>query len=194
MPLHAKGHQDDTRPSEELDCWSLLNIEMDANAKKMLKRAMALPRHYTIPHEAWSVWWGDVKLATKTSDRLYDIVHGPCARRYWCKKGNLPDELLDKIAWDIIKDAHKGTKQSTRTFITKHSSGMCRVGKFMHRWKKRDTPTCPRCDAFEDAQHVWLCKGHNSKEVWDMSLDSLRTWMISVQTDPDIQRHILSHL
>jgi hypothetical protein len=64
VPLHVKGHQDDTLPSEELNHWSLLNIEMDANAKKMPKRTKVLPRHYTIPHEAWSVWLGDVKLAT----------------------------------------------------------------------------------------------------------------------------------
>jgi hypothetical protein len=64
----------------------------------------------------------------------------------------------------------------------------------MHWWKKRDTPTCPRCNALEVAQYVWLCKGHNSREVWDPSLASLWNWMVSVQTDPDIQHHILGHL
>jgi hypothetical protein len=194
VPLHVKGHQDDDLPSEELDRWSLLNIEMDSNAKKMLKRAQALPRHYTIPHEAWSVWLGGVKLTTKTSDHIYDLVHGPAARRYWGRKGNFPDNVLDNIAWDLLRDAHKGIKQATGTFIKKHSSGMCGFGKFMHRWKKHDTPIYPRCDALEDAQHVWLCKGHNSREVWDRSLASLWNWMVSVQTDPDIQHHILGHL
>jgi hypothetical protein len=90
---------------------------MDSNAKKMLKRAQALPRHYTIPHEAWSVWLGGVKLTTKTSDCIYDLVHGPAARRYWGRKGNLSDNMLDNIAWDLLRDAHKGINQATGKFI-----------------------------------------------------------------------------
>jgi len=71
---------------------------------------------------------------------------------------------------------------------------MCGVGKFMHRWKERDNPNCPRCESFEDAEHVWLCNGCNSSEVWESSLKTLDEWMVSVQTDPDIKSIILTYL
>ncbi len=77
----------------------------------------------------------------------------------------------------------------------KHSLlGMCGVGKFMWKWKQRDSAACPRCGQFKDAQHVWVCEGGNSQEIWDTSLDWLRCWMISVDMDPDLQHHILQHL
>jgi hypothetical protein len=71
-----------------------------------------------------------------------------------------------------------------RTFILKHTLGMCRVGKFMHRWKEWESPNCPRCGQFEDASHVWTCSGCDSFEIWDRSLKDLEAWMSSVSTDP----------
>ena len=84
--------------------------------------------------------------------------------------------------------------RSRRVFISKHTVGMCGVGKFMHRWKQRDSPNCPRCGQFEDASHVWICSGCNSSEIWEKSLEDLEAWMSSVSTDPDIQDAILHHL
>ncbi len=64
----------------------------------------------------------------------------------------------------------------------------------MHRWKQRSSAACPRCGEFEDAPHVWQCRGANADVVWTKSLESLDVWMTSVQTDPDIQEAIISHL
>ncbi len=86
------------------------------------------------------------------------------------------------------------TNQHKRIFISKHTVGMCGVGKFMHLWKERDSPSCPRCGQFEDAAHVWVCSGCNSSDIWNNSLKQLDTWMTSVSTDPEIQDTILHYL
>jgi hypothetical protein len=84
--------------------------------------------------------------------------------------------------------------RSKRSFVSKHTVGMCGVGKFMVRWKERESPNCPRCGQLEDASHVWICSGCNSAEIWEKSLEDLEQWMSSVSTDPDIQDAILQHL
>lgn len=88
----------------------------------------------------------------------------------------------------------QSTKRSRRVFVSKHTVGMCGVGKFMHLWKQRSSAACPRCGEFEDATHVWKCKGANAEVVWRKAIDDLETWMDSVQTDTDIQAVIINKL
>ena len=78
--------------------------------------------------------------------------------------------------------------------MSKHATGMTGVGKFMKRWKQRDTAACPCCGMVEDAKHVWLCQGEGADEVWRASLQSLDKWMESVDTDPDISATIIAFL
>jgi hypothetical protein len=64
----------------------------------------------------------------------------------------------------------------------------------MKRWKKWQEDHCPRCGQTEDASHILICKGENSQQIWDTSLQLLSVWMASVQTDPDIIDTLIDHL
>lgn len=64
----------------------------------------------------------------------------------------------------------------------------------MHRWKHCHSATCPRCSEFDDALHLWQCRGADSDANWLKFLASLEEWMTSVQTDPDYQEAIISQL
>jgi hypothetical protein len=88
----------------------------------------------------------------------------------------------------------KEVPRKRRIFISKPVCGMCGVGKFMHRWKQRNDSSCPRCGEHEDARHVWSCHGKGADDIWLQSLSELECWMSQVQTDPDVQHAILSHL
>jgi hypothetical protein len=68
------------------------------------------------------------------------------------------------------------------------------VGVFMKRWKKQPMEECPRCGTQETAQHVWVCKGNGASSVWESSLNTLQSWLVSVNTDPDLQHPLISHL
>lgn len=71
---------------------------------------------------------------------------------------------------------------------------MCGVGKYMVRWKQRESPGCPRCGDFEDAEHVWKCRGSNSDHIWKNSIENLRLWMSQNDTDPDIAELLVDML
>ncbi len=151
---HVKGHQDDHTALGSLDRWAKLNIEMDAKAKNHMAIAKRPPHHYMIVHEPWSLWFEDKKITSDLPITIYDLVHASSAKEYWRQKDNLTSEAIESVNWESIDKAMTETKRSRRVFVSKHTCGMCGVGKFMKRWKLRKTSDCPRCGEHEDAQHV----------------------------------------
>jgi hypothetical protein len=97
-PVHVKGHQDDSQPTEELSRLAQLNDEMHLMAKLHLKHA-TFCRLYTILHEAWSIWHQGKKISHKYHDNLYTIMHSDAARAYLSKKGNFNELALDLSDW-----------------------------------------------------------------------------------------------
>ncbi len=110
---------------------------MDLLARKHLKKIH--PHHFhAIPHEAWSIWHNGIKLSYKLFDIIYMIVHYNAAREYSVKKGSLKQSSMALIHWDSFKAAASSIPHRKVIIVTKHSSGMCSVSKFMKRWKIRD--------------------------------------------------------
>jgi hypothetical protein len=87
-----------------------------------------------------------------------------------------------------------GLERPRQHYVAKHTMGMCGVGKWMKRWKERDTDGCPRCGTSEDATHALSCQGENANEYWEQSIHALPSWMHSVLTDPDINKAIITGL
>ncbi len=129
------GHQDDHRAVESLNRWEKLNVEMDYLAKAHLTTAMQRPRHYLIPSKPWSIWIGGKKICKEFSSTIYEIAHADEVRGYWLSKERIPQEGYNETNWDALKIAMEESPCSRYIFMTKHSAGMCGVGKFMHRWK-----------------------------------------------------------
>jgi hypothetical protein len=80
--------------------------------------------------------------------KLYNLVQSSDMERYWDKKGT-DKTTLDMVDWDCLVLARKEVPKSRRIFLTKHSVGMCGVGKFFALWKQLEDSKCPRCGAFE---------------------------------------------
>jgi hypothetical protein len=179
---HVKGHKDDVRPAEELDRWSLLNIEMDNLAKSMLQHWSENPLCQQIEGEPWSVWSQGWKLINDLDSTIYEAAHSYQIKHYWVQKQKFPIHHAGNIHWEALQTAMKESKLARKTFITKHASGMCGVGKFMKRWGERETDACLRCGEHEDAAHVWLCSQTQAQEVWTNSLTKLQLWMEEVGT------------
>jgi hypothetical protein len=124
--------------------WAGLNVEMDKLAKQHINVARTMPRHYLVLHESWSLWIKGVKVTSDMLHRLYDHIHSKEALSY--RSGKLSEQSLiaESVNWTAIHKAMKTISRGRRIFISKHSAGMCGVGKFMKRWKQRDTNACPR--------------------------------------------------
>lgn len=86
----------------------------------------------------------------------------------------------------------KESNRSRRFFISKHTIGMCGVGKFMKIWKEWDVAACPQCGNFEYASHAWLCKETGAEEMRGSALDKVKEWIESVNTKSRYSSYYLS--
>ena len=152
-----KGHQDKDLPEKDLDRWSLLNIEVDKLAKSVVNSWVENLENQQVEGEPWAIWSNAVKLINDFDSKLYEILQSKSIEEYWIKKKKFPNHQTSNIHWEAIGKAMKEAPLERRRFITKHAAGMCGVGKFMKLWGERETDTCPRCGAMENASHVWIC-------------------------------------
>jgi hypothetical protein len=187
----VKGHQDDN--GLDLDVWAQQNVMMDARAKQHLSIARTTPRHHNIKGEPWQLWMEGRKITAKIQESIYSAVHNPESEAYWGHKEDSPENIV-LVDWPLIGFAMKQAPRSRRAFVTKHTCGMCGVGKFMKRWKEWEEDICPRCGEQEDAPHVWRCKGPGTAEIWNKSLQELETLLHQLDTDPTLTYIILVHL
>ena len=92
-------------------------------------------------------------------------------------------------------EALRKLPRSRRRWLTKQVVGVCGVGKWLVRWKRRDTAECPRCDEpVEDAKHVMRCQNPDAIATWKESVDTLYKWMTKTKTLPAIAGVIKSRL
>jgi hypothetical protein len=121
-------------------------------------------------------------------------VHSPIAKKYWIQKSKISKETFGNVQWSQLGQALDKMSLKKRLFCSKHTSGMCGVGKFQKLWKLRDNNTCPHCDQFKDSSHVWKCQHHTVEDVWISSLIKLKKALQKLDTDPTLTQCILSYL
>jgi hypothetical protein len=171
--------------------------QIPTNGLNSISKLMAWQRNSGLQRplwiDAWSLWFNGRKIF-HPSISIYNMVHGDCAYQYWEGKDKVVPEVLDMVDWEAIGEAMSSSTLTRQHFVSKHTTGICGVGKNMKRWKKWPTDNGPRCGVEETAPHVWLCKGENACNVWQASLNNLKIWMESVQTDPAIAEAIVDSL
>jgi hypothetical protein len=107
-----KGHQDDRGVVS--DRFALLNCDMDALAKLYRQNLLQADPNYTAPQvsmyaEGWSVWCGDEKLHSPSTETLYDRIYAPKLIKYWTTTNYLqpsprlsPQSIL-LVDWDAVE-------------------------------------------------------------------------------------------
>jgi hypothetical protein len=194
---HVKGHQDELAGGGELDPWALLNIRMDLLAKTYWAETHAqhLPTQWCISGEPWPLWLAGRKVCQRIKATIVDHIHGTEGSMYWVTRARIAREAISEVDWGACGRALGSASLSRRTWVSKHATGFCGVGKMMFRWGKWPSAACPRCeDPVETASHVWSCSGHRANEVWNASIARLRRWLVSVKTQPGIRDALCSHL
>jgi hypothetical protein len=63
-------------------------------------------------------------------------------------------------------------------FDVKLISGILGVGKWLYRWRHRDTEACQLCEAtVEDITHVYRCQHQGEQDIWDKEIQKLADWV-----------------
>jgi hypothetical protein len=190
---HVAGHQDKHVPVNLLDMWGQLNVEMDSLAKVYWNETSATTIPF-YPHSSfgWSLWIGPRKLSSWNRQELYNHARSPAILKHWSQRRNLPIDLIHSIDWESCQEAIKKLGLNRSLWVPKWLAGFAPVGKVLQRNQQQDHAECPRCAAFESTEHVLLCPAPKAQQTWDSSIATLTTWLIKIQTMPDLHHAILA--
>jgi hypothetical protein len=191
---HVKGHQDQDTPIHLLDRPSQLNIQADHLAKEFLEDTATLRNTQEVCTYSWSLKIDDTQVAQDIDRKLYDRVHSNIAKQYCIKKDRISEDTVDSVLWPRLGEALNKMPIVRRHFCSKHTSGMCGMGKFQKIWKLRESDACPYCGLKEDSLHVWLCKHPSVVTLWEQSLQKLNTFLRKLDTYPNLTSAILYYL
>ncbi len=143
---------------------------------------------------SWIIHIGSIPVTHDIDQTIYDLVHPPLAKEYWIQKERINEETFSTVNWNRLGQALNKMPLARRFFCSKHTSGMCGVGKFQKIWRMRETDACPHCSLFEDALHVWTCESNTVAVVWTTSILSLRNTLLQLFTDPELITLIVTYL
>jgi hypothetical protein len=194
---HVKGHQDED-PEAVLDRWAFLNIQMDNLAKSYWQEQLhsaASTTTQALAGEYWPVFLNGRKVHSSLTKSIYEEIYRNKLAIHWEKHERFTQEQCRRINWDACEQAMRRLKITRRHWVSKHTEGMCGVGKWLMKWKERDTDACPRCNSpAEDARHVWTCPAATTIPIRSAGMERLDQWMTSSLTSPDIRLVINTRL
>jgi hypothetical protein len=193
----VKGHQLNQGISySQMDQWGQLNHEADQLDKAYALACITegrIPTLKVFKDEGWQVFLHGNKLSSLHFDSLYAAIYGIPSLTYWTNKCNLPAPVT-QINWTLIHTALRSLPFGKKRWLIKHLTGVCGVGKMMHRWNK-GTSHCPHCDRLnEDTLHVIICPAPCAMITWDKSLKISSQWMIDSKTLPQLCTFIIQTL
>jgi len=65
----------------------------------------------------------------------------------------------------------------------------------MKQWKLWEVDQCPRCHQQEESkEHITQCQNPETVEVWTKSLQMLDDWLQKSNTDPQLQKDLITGL
>jgi len=79
-------------------------------------------------------------------------------------------------------------------WTTKHTGGMCRVGKFLKIWDHETHSKCPLCGAHEDHLYVPRCPHPRQRSTGTTASITFSIWLVTKQTTQEIEQAILEIL
>ena len=180
---YVRGHQDESCRSQPLTLLELLNVRADAQAQEF-NRASRLQgikaMDGEILGEIGPVWMtvpdrGRIKIYNDLVSTIHREFHAYNLRVYWKEKGTIINDA--EVDWDILKRTNATRTIAQHIFTVKRVSGYLGVGKWLHRWKKQQDPSCLLCNfPNEDIHHVYNCPALNN--MWDSEVTKIYNWVL----------------
>jgi hypothetical protein len=129
---HVKGHQDEDLDAH-LDRWALLNIQMDNLTKAYWSEQCTLPQpapiHITGAY--WSVSINSRQVYSALRSTIYEEIYRKKMSCHWKRQERMSQENSIRVNWDACAIAKQWLKIPRHHWVSKHSEGMCGVGRLM---------------------------------------------------------------
>ena len=195
-PRHMYGHQDDFTAS--LTWWERRNMECDSWAgtfRRSLSQAERLsPPNPRFFQEPAALFVGGVKHAHVDPAFIQEHVALPSLRAHWLNRSTISAEAESEIDWPSLGRAMRSLPPKLQRWTTKHTVGMCGVGKFLKIWGHETHSECPLCGAHEDHLHVPRCPDPKALKHWEQCIHDFSIWLDNQLTAREIKHALLAIL
>lgn len=192
---HVKGHQDSM--GKALDFLAILNIRMDTLAKIRREEdelRPPLPQCTRLPNEKWHLATTTDKLCRHLDERIYEYISRENMSSYWTFNHDDRDRRFEEVDWEGIEVAMRQLPIHRQHWISKHVVGECGVNVVLVKRREKNSDACKRCGKIETTTHVWKCRHEEAEQIWIKSLQKLETFMENNNTDPQLNKSIISNL
>ena len=197
-PRHVYGHLDKTTPRHLLSWWAKRNVEVDAWAgsyrKHLVRNGIVLAPNSRFFSESAALFIDNDKQSCLDGPRIQELVALPSLQERWRLKNTVSTEAESETDWHTLGRAMKSLQPGLQRWTSKHTVGMCGVGKFMVRWGLQESAGCPCCGQFEDHLHVPRCKSDSAHNEWQHRVSELSQWLVQQKTSPLIHQSLLALL
>ena len=198
-PRHILGHADRDREWADLTWWERRNVEVDRLASSLRQELeddpsfmpSSNPRFFSEP---CAIFINGVKQSRLSRSHIQETITLPGIKEYWQKRNRISEDAFAVIDWSAMQRGVKSLPPGIQRWMTKHTVGMCSVGKFRLRWKHDSDDLCPRCGLPEDHRHVNQCSSTSANKTWKACIQDLHIWLDGQHTDPSITRYLLEFL
>ena len=197
---HVYGHQDDRRSRRSLSLEAWLNCACDELAKGAVVRAAMstnIEKHPILPLEQATVYLCGEKQTTDITKGLrYHIGRAQAKQLYAERERNaMSSEEFEDVAWEDLRNFHKGKPMMYSLWYGKQCSGYCGTGKWLRRYDTGADSSCPNCaQEVEDADHLNKCPDFGRSQLWTRQVRELEEWLHSHHTQYHLARLIPAYL
>ena len=194
---HVKGHQDNSITYDQIDEWGRLNIDADRFAKNRLQQAILnhdQPIHPTAINQSIPVIhfnhynnnrYANTYIYSHVAKTLKHLIAQASSIKYWVsQRKDINHRFVHK---ESFLHAARNVPLWQRRWLSKWSSGICGVGKWLQRWKDQPHSKCLRCQTNnETVSHVIHCPHIDAAFVWATGVAELREWLDSNDASPGL--------
>ena len=196
---HVQGHADRKKHHSKLDWWELRNGEVDVRAQQFRESLFLSgrltarnPRFFSEPA---ALFIRGVKRSSLSLPLLLETLAEPLLHTYWSKQRSprISPAQFDIIDWPAMSRAMKSFPPALQRWTSKHTVGICGVGKFRRKWGVDMNASCPRCKLCdnEDHLHVVRCTGKTAVSAWRHAIRTLSVWLAANNAAPELSKFLL---
>ncbi len=192
---HVKAHQDEGRAYSNLPREAQLNCQMDYLAKMAIYETLApqeIPTRW-FPLEPICVFLGKNKLTSNKGERLGFWVHKQLARSRFRKADILFAHQFDKVDWESVHTALCRVPRMFQIWACKQVMDIAPANG-NRPWERLLCPLCPSCaQVLETCSHILYFNHAGRVDILMKSIELLESWLVDVETDPDLWDSIVKY-
>ena len=193
---HVRAHQDDSTLYALLSRPAQLNCNMDINAKRVIwgLDGDELPPQEVFPLEAVSVFVGQEKMTSDTSDSLRFWAHQQLARATFFKLDVMSGQSFQEVAWRPVYDALHDVPRLFQLWACKQVMDVAGTNLTQSYYTDNHDPHCPSCSQeVESCDHVLRCNEAGRVDALLRSIGWLDDWLKNVGTEPTLRKAIVKY-